>query len=103
APAAGLLDGVHLVLEDGLRVVEEAADERALAVVDAASRGEAQQVHVEVAARGGVVEVEGGQGAVGVRGISHRGEIGKQKGPALGAGSKGCGGARDGLARGSLY
>ena len=46
APAAGPLDGGELVLEDALRVVQQAADERALAVVDRAGGGEAQQVHV---------------------------------------------------------
>ena len=41
----GLLDGLELVLEDLLRVVEEAADERRLAVVDRAGCGETEQLH----------------------------------------------------------
>ena len=43
--AAHPLDRLELVLEDGLRVVEQPADERALAVVDRARGGEAQQLH----------------------------------------------------------
>ena len=39
------LDGLHLVLEDGLRVVEEAADQRRLAVVDRPGGGEPQHLH----------------------------------------------------------
>ena len=49
APLAGPLDRRELVLEDALRVVQQPADERALAVVDRAGGGEAQQVHLEVA------------------------------------------------------
>jgi hemin uptake protein HemP len=50
--AAGALDGLELIFEDRLGVVEEAPDERALAVVDASGRGEAEQVHHR--RRGGV-------------------------------------------------
>jgi hypothetical protein len=39
------LDRLDLVGEDGLRVVEQAADERALAVVDGPRRREPQDVH----------------------------------------------------------
>ena len=42
---AALLDVRELVGEHGLGVVEQAADQRRLAVVDAAGGGEAQQVH----------------------------------------------------------
>jgi hypothetical protein len=42
---AGGLDGLELVLEDRLRVVEQPADEGRLAVVDRARRGEAEEVH----------------------------------------------------------
>jgi hypothetical protein len=42
---AALLDVRELVGEHGLGVVEEAADQRGLAVVDAPRGGEAQQVH----------------------------------------------------------
>jgi hypothetical protein len=42
---AGALDRLELVLEDRLRVVEQPADQRRLAVVDRAGRGEAQQLH----------------------------------------------------------
>jgi hypothetical protein len=42
------LHGLHLVLEDLLGVVQQTADQRALAVVYAARRGEAQQVHVQI-------------------------------------------------------
>ena len=45
AALAGEIDGLELVLEDGLGVIEQAADERALSVVDAARRAQAQQVH----------------------------------------------------------
>ena len=38
-----LADGGELVFEDRLAVVEQAADQRRLAVVDAAGGGEAQQ------------------------------------------------------------
>jgi hypothetical protein len=41
--AAGLHDRLQLVLEHGLGVVEQAADERALAVVDGAGGGDAQR------------------------------------------------------------
>ncbi len=44
-PLAGVLHGLELVLEDRLRVVEQAPDQGALAVVDAARRGEPQQIH----------------------------------------------------------
>jgi hypothetical protein len=44
--------GRELVLEDHLAVVEQAADQRALAVVDAAAGDEAQQVLVLMLARG---------------------------------------------------
>src|SRR3954452_9087380 len=43
APAARLLDVRELVLEDLLRVVEQAPDQRALAVVDRARRGHTQE------------------------------------------------------------
>ena len=42
---AGALHRLQLVLEDGLRVVEQAPDEGGLAVVDGAGRGESQQLH----------------------------------------------------------
>jgi hypothetical protein len=42
---AGGLDGLELVLEDRLRVVEQTADQGRLAVVDRARRGEAEEVH----------------------------------------------------------
>jgi hypothetical protein len=38
--------GLQLVREDGLRVVEQAADEGGFAVVHAARRGEAEQIHL---------------------------------------------------------
>ena len=44
AVGAGALDGLELVLEDRLGVVEQPADERRLAVVDGAGGGEAQEV-----------------------------------------------------------
>ena len=47
ASLAGALDGRELVLEDRFRVVQQAPDERALAVVDAAGRGKAQQAGVD--------------------------------------------------------
>ncbi len=40
---AVLLEGLHVVVEDHVRVVQEPADERALAVVHAAAGDEAQQ------------------------------------------------------------
>ena len=43
---AGLLDRFELVLEDRLGVVEQAADERALAVVYGAGGGDAQELHL---------------------------------------------------------
>jgi hypothetical protein len=43
--AAGALDRRELVLEDGLAVVQQPTDQRALAVVDRAGRGESEQVH----------------------------------------------------------
>ena len=46
ALAADALDRLELVLEDGLGVVEEPADERALAVVDRAGGGETEELHV---------------------------------------------------------
>ena len=52
------LEGFELILVDQLRVVEEAADERALAVVDAAAGDEAQELLV-------LVLVEVGLDAVG--------------------------------------
>ena len=39
------LDGVHLVLEDGLGVVEKAPNEGALPVVDRPGSGETQNIH----------------------------------------------------------
>ena len=45
ALAAEALDRLELVLEDGLGVVEEPADERALAVVDRTGGGEAEELH----------------------------------------------------------
>ena len=53
APAARLLDALELVLEDLLGVVEQAADQRALAVVDRAGRGEAQRAGVDSGLGGG--------------------------------------------------
>ena len=44
ALATDPLDGLELVGEQGLRVVQQAPDERALAVIDRAGRGEPQQV-----------------------------------------------------------
>jgi hypothetical protein len=46
ALAAGPLDRGQLVLEDRLGVVEQPADEGALAVVHRACRGEAEDIHV---------------------------------------------------------
>src|SRR5690606_38129787 len=48
---AGALDRGELVFEDGLRVVEQAPDERRLAVVDAARGGEAEQFHQKYPSR----------------------------------------------------
>ena len=45
AGRAGALDGLQLVLEDALGVVEQAPDERGLAVVDRAGGGETKQIH----------------------------------------------------------
>ena len=45
-------NGAHLVFVDRLRVVEQAADERGLAVVDAAGGGEAQQIFLALLPRG---------------------------------------------------
>ncbi len=42
---AGALDGLQLVLEDLLRVEEQAPDQGRLAVVDGARRGESQHLH----------------------------------------------------------
>jgi hypothetical protein len=47
----GALDGRQRVGEDGLGVVEQAADQRALAVVDAAAGEEAQQAVVDEGSR----------------------------------------------------
>ncbi len=44
--ATEALDRLELVLEDGLGVVEEPADERALAVVDRTGGGEAEELHL---------------------------------------------------------
>jgi hypothetical protein len=44
APGARLSEVLELVLEDELRVVEQPADERALAVVHGSGRGHAQEV-----------------------------------------------------------
>jgi hypothetical protein len=44
AALRGLLDVLELVLEDRLRVVEEAADQGRLAVVDGAGGGEADEL-----------------------------------------------------------
>jgi hypothetical protein len=41
-------DGGVLIFENRLRIVEQASDQRAFAVVDASCGGEAQQLHVEV-------------------------------------------------------
>ena len=46
APLRRLLDVLHLVDEDLLRVVEQPADQRRLAVVDRAARDEAQQLRL---------------------------------------------------------
>ena len=43
---AGPLDRLILVVEDGFAVVQEPADERALAVVDGPRSGEAQHLHL---------------------------------------------------------
>jgi hypothetical protein len=43
-PAAGLLDVLQLVGENLLGVIEQAPDQRALAVVNRAGGGEAQQL-----------------------------------------------------------
>ncbi len=59
----GRLDGLHLVFEGVLGVVEEAPDEGRFAVVHAARRGEAEQVHVEVAFVDGNVGVHEKLGA----------------------------------------
>ncbi len=59
---AGALDGGELVFVDGLGVVEEAADEGGLAVVDGAGGGEAEHFLGEV----GVEEVFKGAGGGGV-------------------------------------
>ena len=48
APLADGLDVLELVLEDRLRVVQQPADQRRLAVVDAADGGEAQRREVDV-------------------------------------------------------
>jgi len=45
APLRGALDGGELVLLDGARVIKQPADQRALAVVDAAGGCEAQRLH----------------------------------------------------------
>jgi hypothetical protein len=47
ASARGLLDVLELVGEDLLRVVEQPADQRRLAVVDGAARDDAEQVGLE--------------------------------------------------------
>jgi hypothetical protein len=44
APPRGLLDLLELVGQDRLGVVEQAADERRLAVVDGAGRGQAEEI-----------------------------------------------------------
>src|SRR3712207_9496091 len=44
AVGRGALDGLELVLEDRLGVVEQPPDQGRLAVVDGAGRGEAQEV-----------------------------------------------------------
>ena len=49
--AADPLDRLELVLEDGLGVVQQAPDERALAVVDRARRGQAQELHQKYPSR----------------------------------------------------
>ena len=48
AVAARALDRLELVLEDLLRLEQQPADQRALAVVDRARGGEPQQLHLEV-------------------------------------------------------
>jgi len=45
AAFARALHGVPLILENGFRVEEQAADERALAVVDIAAGDESEEVH----------------------------------------------------------
>ena len=57
-PPAGLLECHQLVVGDPLRVVEEATDQRALAVVDRPGRREAQQAGH---ARSGAGEDGGGR------------------------------------------
>ncbi len=44
AASGGVLEGDQLVLEDALGIVEEPADQRALAVVDRSGRREAEEV-----------------------------------------------------------
>ena len=46
AITAGAFDGLHLVLEHSLGVIQEAADQGALAVIDASGRRESEDVHV---------------------------------------------------------
>jgi hypothetical protein len=46
AAARGLLDVLHLVDEDLLRVVEQPADQRRLAVVDGAARDETEEIRL---------------------------------------------------------
>ena len=53
----GRLDGVHLVFEGVFGIVKKTADQGRFAVVDAACRREAKQVHVEVAFVNGDVRV----------------------------------------------
>ena len=48
APLRGLLDVLELVEEDLLRVVEQPADQRRLAVVDRARRDQAHQLRVAI-------------------------------------------------------
>ena len=48
APPADSLDLLELIVEDRLRIVKQPADQRALAVVDAARRREPQQIHCGV-------------------------------------------------------
>src|SRR5690606_32486687 len=45
---ARALDGIQLILEDRLRIVEEPPDEGALAVVDASRGAEPQAVHLQI-------------------------------------------------------
>ena len=44
-----LFDRLHLVFKDGFRIVQQAPNERALAVVDATGRRKPEEIHVQIA------------------------------------------------------